>query len=372
MLFLRDSSRNNSMMKDHFAKYYYYCFYYYLILWNLWDEGIIRWCHNHNHVKTISINPTCYAAAFSIAPDSHDRHQQVNILSRHDNHPRRLLLSNAESVRSRYSDRLFMSSQLSSSDSGSRSATNPVIDQMERILKEKYPSFYSLLRSSASSKGGDFLVPTMLSDGNMTLFVPNEEAFIQLGKKRCQQLKDPRNDEIVRKICDYHVIPDDALNPSQLWIEDWTAKATTATNAGNKVKAKRPIKYSGIRTAGGVVPIERRSRHEVLMMKQQQQEQQRDSTGNSIWNDMIWSPIKTLFTNDQDSDTDLGKNDDDIMTIGPFAKIVRSWKLSTTTGSNSNTTSTVSGTTTTVIIHETDSLISPELLWRYCDQLTIL
>jgi len=65
-----------------------------------------------------------------------------------------------------------------------------------------------------------------------TVFIPNEDAFKNLGSKRLDQLVDIRNEEVSQKIISYHVI-DEPVSASELF------------NAG------------GVLTKGGEVQIER-------------------------------------------------------------------------------------------------------------------
>ena len=144
-------------------------------------------------------------------------------------------------------------------------------------------------------------------NGACTIFAPTNVAMQALGEKKLQQLQDNRNEEVRNKIGSYHFILDD----------DTVVTTEQLYNSG------------GIRTiATGdnpIVPVERTKR----------------SGGN----------IFTMFTNnnndnDGDGTVTLGSNN---------ARIVNSIYLQ-----NSNT-----------LIHQIDTLISPNILWRYCDQLRI-
>jgi uncharacterized surface protein with fasciclin (FAS1) repeats len=141
-----------------------------------------------------------------------------------------------------------------------------------------------------------------------TIFCPTSAAFADLGEKRLKQLTDERNEETAQRIGSYHVILSDAVPANQLFIEDWTGpKPEPGT--------QRPIKVGGINTVGGGVPISR------------------EKTGGF----MGW-----------------GAKEDGVAVIGSDnAKILRSLKIGKS------------------IIHETDAFISPQLLWRYLDQLRI-
>jgi uncharacterized surface protein with fasciclin (FAS1) repeats len=142
-----------------------------------------------------------------------------------------------------------------------------------------------------------------------TIFCPTSAAFADLGEKKLKQLlQDERNLETAQRIGSYHVILSDAVPANQLFIEDWTGpKPAPGT--------QRPIKVGGINTVGGGVPISR------------------EKTGGF----MGW-----------------GAKEDGVAVIGSDnAKILRSLKIGKS------------------IIHETDAFISPQLLWRYLDQLRI-
>jgi uncharacterized surface protein with fasciclin (FAS1) repeats len=141
-----------------------------------------------------------------------------------------------------------------------------------------------------------------------TIFCPTSKAFEDLGQKKLKQLGDERNLETAQRIGAFHVILSDAVPANQLFIEDWTGpKPAPGT--------QRPIKVGGINTVGGGVPISR------------------EKTGGF----MGW-----------------GAKEDGVAVIGSDnAKILRSVKIGKS------------------IIHETDAFISPQLLWRYIDQLRI-
>jgi uncharacterized surface protein with fasciclin (FAS1) repeats len=141
-----------------------------------------------------------------------------------------------------------------------------------------------------------------------TIFCPTSKAFEDLGQKKLKQLGDERNEETAQRIGAFHVILSDAVPANQLFIEDWTGpKPEPGT--------QRPIKVGGINTVGGGVPISR------------------EKTGGF----MGW-----------------GAKEDGVAVIGSDnAKIIRSLKIGKS------------------IIHETDAFISPQLLWRYLDQLRI-
>lgn len=144
-----------------------------------------------------------------------------------------------------------------------------------------------------------------------TLFAPNAQAFEALGEKKRLQLEDPRNLETAQKMGLYHVIPSEAVTNQRLLTEDWT---------GPKPKdgSPRPIKVGGIQTMGGVVSVGR------------------SKSGGFLG---------------------FGAKEDGVAVVGSNARIIQSYIL---------------GEKQECIVHEMDGLISPELLWRYCDQLRIL
>jgi uncharacterized surface protein with fasciclin (FAS1) repeats len=159
------------------------------------------------------------------------------------------------------------------------------------------------------SKNDDIFKTLSDSSTGYTLFAPNEEAFQNLGDKKLKQLADIRNEETAQKIALYHVVSIDKLTATQLRTEDWTGPKPADGSP-------RPFTVGGILTNGGEVPVGRSK-----------------SGGFLGW----------------------GAKEDGDAVIGPNARILKSYTL----GDNE------------AIVHEVDALISPELLWRYCDQLRI-
>lgn len=147
-----------------------------------------------------------------------------------------------------------------------------------------------------------------IKQGTVTVFVPNEAAFESLGEKKMSQINDPRNLEIREKMGSYHVIPGESVDAMKLRTEDWSKGRPKDGSPPNTMIA-------GINTLSGEVPVGRSK-----------------SGGFFGWG---------------------AKEDGDIV-IGPEAKIVQSFNVE---GS---------------FVHEVNDLISPALLWRYCDQLRIL
>eukprot|EP00536_Pseudo-nitzschia_multiseries_P013297 jgi/Psemu1/211193/e_gw1.558.33.1 len=147
-----------------------------------------------------------------------------------------------------------------------------------------------------------------IKQGSVTIFVPNAAAFEGLGDKKRSQIEDPRNLEIREKIGSYHIIAEEAIDATTLRTEDWSKGRPADGSKPNTVIA-------GFKTLSGEVPVGRSK-----------------SGGFLGWG---------------------AKEDGDIV-IGPEAKIVQSFNVE---GS---------------FVHEVSDLISPLLLWRYCDQLRIL
>eukprot|EP00547_Thalassionema_nitzschioides_P016194 CAMPEP_0194242422 /NCGR_PEP_ID=MMETSP0158-20130606/7956_1 /TAXON_ID=33649 /ORGANISM="Thalassionema nitzschioides, Strain L26-B" /LENGTH=232 /DNA_ID=CAMNT_0038977497 /DNA_START=27 /DNA_END=728 /DNA_ORIENTATION=- len=144
-----------------------------------------------------------------------------------------------------------------------------------------------------------------------TLFAPNEKAFENLGEKKLLQLADARNLEVIEKIGKYHVIVKRAVTKERLLREDWRNKVEPGT--------PRPFVVGGVQTMGGEVPVGRKKE------------------GGFFG----WGATEVP----------------DTAVIGPNAQIVQSFLL---------------GEKKDKVVHEMDALVSPELLWRYCDQLRIL
>ena len=145
----------------------------------------------------------------------------------------------------------------------------------------------------------------------MTLFAPNTQAFENLGAKKLQQLEDERNQETAEKMAAYHVIPNEAVAATRLSTEDWTVGRP-------KDGSKPAFTVEGIETAGGIVPVGR-------------------SKDEGLWG------------------TGWFAKEDGGAVVGPNARILRSYII----GKQN------------CIVHEMDGFISPELLWRYLDQLRI-
>jgi len=189
------------------------------------------------------------------------------------------------------------------------------INDVKKFLSKEYPMFYKLLLSKT-----DDIWKTLgasNADGGYTIFVPNEAAFQALGEKKLTQLKDDRNLETIQKMALYHVIAKGLVTSQQLRTEDWTAPVIQGKDG-----ALRPYKVGGVITMGGTVPVGRSK-----------------SGGFLGW----------------------GAKEDGDAVIGPNARITQSYQIF----SPDNKTK-IEGT-----VHEVDAFVSPELLWRFMDQLRI-
>lgn len=149
------------------------------------------------------------------------------------------------------------------------------------------------------------------SNDPITVFAPNAAAFEKLGEKKLKQLEDPRNLETAEKMGEYHIIPSEAVSATRLFQEDWTIPK-------DKETGKPSLSFAGIVTVGGEVAVSR------------------SKSGGFLG----------LF-----------KEEDGGVIIGTDAQIVQSF--------------TDTGVDTRWVVHETDDLVSPPVLWRYCDQLRI-
>ena len=140
-----------------------------------------------------------------------------------------------------------------------------------------------------------------------TFFAPNAQVFEELGEKKQMQMKDDRNRESVEKIAAYHVVVDEAIGEEVLRMEDWTSPAPADGSP-------RPLTIGGVLTLGGEVRVGR------------------SKSGGFLG---------------------FGAREDGGIIVGNDAKILRSFLV----GPH--------------VVHEVDRLISPEILWRYFDQLRI-
>mmetsp|Transcript_11434 Transcript_11434/g.19001 ORF Transcript_11434/g.19001 Transcript_11434/m.19001 type:complete len:227 (-) Transcript_11434:84-764(-) len=147
------------------------------------------------------------------------------------------------------------------------------------------------------------------ADGAITVFAPNSQAFANLEDKRRAQLGDPRNLETVEKIAAFHVVSGEVVPATRLFQEDWTVPKT--------LKGNPQLSFQGVLSMGGEIAVSR------------------SKSGGFLG----------LF-----------KEEDGGVIIGPEAKIVQSFNVGGAKGA---------------VVHEVDALVSPELLWRFADQLRI-
>ena len=105
----------------------------------------------------------------------------------------------------------------------------------------------------------------------------------------------------------YHVVLQEAVSAQRLRTEDWTGPKPADGSP-------RPITVQALITQGGEVPVGR------------------SKSGGFLG---------------------IGAKEDGDVVIGPDARIVKSYSIGKS------------------IVHEVDALVSPVVLWRYCDQLRI-
>eukprot|EP00594_Rhizosolenia_setigera_P014926 CAMPEP_0178964574 /NCGR_PEP_ID=MMETSP0789-20121207/15757_1 /TAXON_ID=3005 /ORGANISM="Rhizosolenia setigera, Strain CCMP 1694" /LENGTH=249 /DNA_ID=CAMNT_0020649373 /DNA_START=35 /DNA_END=784 /DNA_ORIENTATION=- len=204
---------------------------------------------------------------------------------------------------------IVSSSSLLSSTSSSDDDASSSSSGLADYLASKYPSFYSLLKKSDEISK----LIEKKSSTELTLFAPTEEAFEKLGSKKLSQLNDPRNLETAEKIAQYHIIKDALVTSRQLKTEDWKVKRKPGEPA--------PLTIDGIQTMGGKVRVGR-------------------SKSGGILGGLLFA-----------------KEDGYIAVGSADAKILK--------------TETAFTEEEGVIVHEVDKFISPDVLWRYADQLRI-
>lgn len=270
-------------------------------------------CHRWNSVS--GFHPTIIQARYQVATDGIRTRNHESVVAANSR-----LATIILSIQTPSSKKVLKLKAVSSSGQdpvlserdGTEEDEDYIALQAEKLLKRDYPSFHSLISKTDN-------IWTTLSElsTDFTLFVPNEDAFKDLGSKRLMQLKDERNLETAQKMGLYHVVATDVLTPAQLQTEDWTVPKP-------KDGSPRPITIGGVITMAGKVPIGRRK----------------------VGGFLGWG----------------AKDEGNDVVIGPTARIVRSIKIAGRKGcSNAGS----------CIVHEMDALVSPEILWRYCDQLTI-
>jgi uncharacterized surface protein with fasciclin (FAS1) repeats len=226
------------------------------------------------------------------------------------------------------------SDESSETDETSKSLSSIEDEQQqnkELVLKAFLTKEYSAFAKFLSLNAG--IWERLDKESAVTVFVPTNEAFEKLGEKRLRQLRDVRNEETAQKIGLYHVVVGDAVSSARLRTEDWTVKLP-AKAAGQQ---PRPIKVSGLVTMGGEVPVDRAK------------PAQSAAAGPGL--------LQRMFGGGTDAatmDSSNNKSNNDIC-IGPAGRLQKTYKLD-----NGK-----------YYVHEMDGFISPDILWRYCDQLRI-
>lgn len=195
------------------------------------------------------------------------------------------------------------------SEGGNENETRATI--IEDFLKEKFPLFYTKIMSQNDEI---WKILAENDDGSVgcTIFAPTNDAISNLGDKKLQQLDDPRNAETVTKMASYHFIELEAVSYQRLKTEDWTKPKP-------KDGGPRPLTIGAVKTFGGELAVGRAK------------------TGGFAFG---------LIGAKETGDPVIGSDN---------AKIVGSYTIPKTN----------------CIIHEMDGLVSPQVLWRYCDQLRI-
>jgi uncharacterized surface protein with fasciclin (FAS1) repeats len=209
-------------------------------------------------------------------------------------------------------------------DDPSKKLDEPVL---KAFLSDEYSAFAQLLSLNPG------IWEMLDKESAVTIFCPTNAAFDRLGEKRLRQLRDVRNEETAQKIGQYHVVLGDAVSAARLRTEDWTVKLPPSTSSST---SSRPIKVSGLITMGGEVPVGR-------------PKQQAKSSGPAFLERMLGTVLQPAAENDPSTGS---KND---VCIGPAGRLQKTYKLA-----NGK-----------YYIHEVDGFISPDILWRYCDQLRI-
>ena len=109
--------------------------------------------------------------------------------------------------------------------------------EVEDCLNDEFPSFAALVFQNEELWRG-------LRDGSgYTVLAPNEAAFAKLDDKRQNQLKDPRNGEVVEQIGAYHVISDPVS-------KDDLYESSGVVTAGGRIDVGRSV-VGGFMGIGG-------------------------------------------------------------------------------------------------------------------------
>lgn len=130
------------------------------------------------------------------------------------------------------------SSEVPSDQSSEEEEERPKLDA---FLEKKYPAFYSMINDEMANA---------IKKGTVTVFVPNEAAFENLGEKKTSQINDPRNLEIREKMGSYHIIAGKSVDAMTLRTEDWSKGKPKDGSRPNTIVA-------GINTLSGEVPVGR-------------------------------------------------------------------------------------------------------------------
>ena len=206
--------------------------------------------------------------------------------------------------------------------------------KLDAFLEKKYPDFYGFINDDMMKE---------IKQGSVTLFVPNAAVFKSLGDKKTKQINDPRNLEIREKMGSYHIIAEEAVDAMKLRTEDWSK--------GKPEDGSRPnTMVAGIKTLSGEVPVGRSKSGGFLGWGAKE-----DGTITkkiTIVCNVSMLLLLGIYNSVSNYFFFLSVIGD--IVIGPDAKIVQSFNVE---GS---------------FVHEVSDLISPALLWRYCDQLRIL
>jgi len=168
--------------------------------------------------------------------------------------------------------------------------------------------YYPTFYEVLVSRNKDITDALKAPSAGYTFFAASDSVFEdKLGEKKVVQLRDDRNFETTEKVSGYHFIATEALTDAQLRTEDWTVPKSTDGSP-------RPLTIGGVVTLSGELRVGR-------------------------------SKSGGFFG--------FGGKEDGGIVVGPDAKIIQSKLVGN------------------CMIHEVDNLVSPELLWRYFDQLRI-
>lgn len=169
---------------------------------------------------------------------------------------------------------------------------------------------YPLFYSLLVRSNEEIISYLRVNDGaGCTFFAPSDDVFTALEQQKLLQLKDDRNGESTAKMAGYHFVPTEALTDAQLRTEDWTVPKKSLGEG-----QKRPLTIGGVLTLSGELRVGR------------------SKSGGFLG---------------------FGAREDGSIVVGTDAKITKSSSIGN------------------CVVHEVDQLVSPQLLWRYFDQLRI-